>query len=118
MNETTEVFGRLAIRGPPRLCIVLHKYLRTVPLALGDHAHVEAGVKELAGGELAEGEDRAVERKRLASLAGRFPALGRRDGEGGPTLAPSQGFADLPERQPTLGRWTDLGRPGRRILAE
>lgn len=44
------------------LGVVLHQDLGTVALALGDHAHVEAGVEQLSGCELPKGEDRAVER--------------------------------------------------------
>jgi hypothetical protein len=48
VDDAAEVLGRLAVGGAPCFCVVLGKDLRSVTLALGDHADVEAGVEQLA----------------------------------------------------------------------
>lgn len=60
--DAAEVLDGLAVGGAACLSEVLGVDLWPVALALGDHADVEAGVEQLAGGELAERQNRAVER--------------------------------------------------------
>ncbi len=48
MNHAAKVFGRSPVGGPSALGVVLGENLGSVPLPLGHHADVEAGVKQLA----------------------------------------------------------------------
>ena len=61
VDDSSEVLGSLAVSRTPRLGIVLDEDLGAMALALGDHTDVEARVKELAGCELPQRQDRAVE---------------------------------------------------------
>jgi hypothetical protein len=88
---------------------VLNEDLGAVALALGHHAEVEAGVEELARGELSQRQDRSVEVQVFRLLTGGFPELRRLNGQARPPLASAQTATDLFEGQASL---RGLNSPG------
>ena len=52
MDDRSKMLGRLPVRGFAGFRVVLDEDGGAVPLALGDHAEVEAGVEEFGRGEL------------------------------------------------------------------
>jgi hypothetical protein len=98
---------------------VLDEHLRSVALALGDHADVEASVEQLGRRELSQRQDRSVEVFDLAGGRGRLPAQRRTDRQLGPALRAPEAATDLGEQHPALGSRTSLvGAPRCRWLAE
>src|SRR5688500_7873189 len=108
MHDSAQVLGRSPVSRAAGLRVVLNEDLGAVALALGHHADVEAGVEQLARGELPEGADRSVEVQSGPLLAGGLTELRGLDGQARPPLAPAETATDLGEGE-AAGRWRALG---------